>query len=298
MRSGGVASSLHVTGFYDAAERIGPEEPVRPDSFYGVSKACGENLGRLYADKHRLEVVCVRIGTFADQPTTPRHLSTWLSPRDAVELFYRCLIAPDVGFTVVYRTSATQRGWWDPGPVERLGYRPVDDAERWASKINGAAADRPGWWRGWWGNRSRMAVRSAVMSVVFMTTPAWARRANAGETGRASTDIARSIASGMCLMRPGWPLAVMSRSTSWVKVRFSEPVTSRTWPRSEGSWTARSATATTSWAETKLTGLRPGRRPGPGRRRRAWPDDGDPGLQVGRGPEQLDKASDLVVSRP
>jgi uronate dehydrogenase len=135
------ASSLHVTGFYDAAERIGPEEPVRPDSFYGVSKACGENLGRLYADKHRLEVVCVRIGTFADQPTTPRHLSTWLSPRDAVELFYRCLVAPDVGFTVVYGTSANRRGWWDPGPVERLGYRPIDDAEQWASKINGAAAD-------------------------------------------------------------------------------------------------------------------------------------------------------------
>jgi NAD dependent epimerase/dehydratase family len=48
------ASSLHVTGFYDAGERISPELPVRPDSFYGVSKACGENLGRLYADKHGL----------------------------------------------------------------------------------------------------------------------------------------------------------------------------------------------------------------------------------------------------
>jgi uronate dehydrogenase len=54
-----VASSLHVTGFYEATERISPEVPVRPDSFYGVGKACGENLGRLYADKHGLEVVCV-----------------------------------------------------------------------------------------------------------------------------------------------------------------------------------------------------------------------------------------------
>jgi uronate dehydrogenase len=77
------ASSLHVTGFYDAGERISPELPVRPDSFYGVGKACGENLGRLYADKHGLQVVCVRIGAFAERPTTPRHLSTWLSPRDA-----------------------------------------------------------------------------------------------------------------------------------------------------------------------------------------------------------------------
>lgn len=135
------ASSLHVTGFYDAAERIGPDVPVRPDSFYGLSKACGENLGRLYADKHGLEVVCVRVGTLAEKPTTPRHLSTWLSPRDAVELFYRCLVAPNVGFTVVYGTSANQRGWWDPGPVEQLGFRPVDDAEHWAPEINSAAAD-------------------------------------------------------------------------------------------------------------------------------------------------------------
>jgi uronate dehydrogenase len=73
------ASSLHVTGFYDAGMRISPDMPVRPDSFYGVGKACGENLGRLYADKYGLRVVCVRIGTFAERPTTPRHLSTWLS---------------------------------------------------------------------------------------------------------------------------------------------------------------------------------------------------------------------------
>jgi uronate dehydrogenase len=133
------ASSLHVTGFYDATEHISPEVPVRPDSFYGVGKACGENLGRLYADKHGLEVVCVRIGTFAEQPTTPRHLSTWLSPRDAVELFYRSLVAPDVGFTVVYGASANQRSWWDPGPIDRLGYQPMDNAEEWAAKLDADA---------------------------------------------------------------------------------------------------------------------------------------------------------------
>ena len=136
-----LASSLHVTGFYDTRERISPEMPVRPDSFYGVSKACGENLGRLYADKHGLQVACVRIGTFAERPTTLRHLSTWLSPRDAVELFWRCLVTPDLGFTVVYGTSATRRGWWDSGPVEQLGYRPVDDAETWAAAVSSADAD-------------------------------------------------------------------------------------------------------------------------------------------------------------
>jgi hypothetical protein len=33
-----------------------------------------------------------------------------------------------VVFTVVYGTSATRRGWWDPGPVEQLGYRLMEDA--------------------------------------------------------------------------------------------------------------------------------------------------------------------------
>jgi uronate dehydrogenase len=54
-------------------------------------------------------------------------------------LFYRSLVAPDVGFTVVYGASANQRGWWDPGPIDRLGYRPMDDAEEWASKIDADA---------------------------------------------------------------------------------------------------------------------------------------------------------------
>jgi hypothetical protein len=104
--------SLHVTGFYDATQRISPEAPVRPDSFYGLGKACGENLGRLYADKHGLAVVCLRIGTFAEQPTTPRHLSTWLSPRDAVELFYRSLVAPDVGspWSMAHRPTSAAGG--------------------------------------------------------------------------------------------------------------------------------------------------------------------------------------------
>jgi uronate dehydrogenase len=134
-----LASSLHVTGFYEADERIGPDVPLRPDSFYGLGKAFAENLGRLYADKHAIEVVCLRIGTLAERPTTPRHLSTWLSPRDAVELFYCSLTAPDIGFTVAYGASANQRAWWDLSSAQRLGYRPADDAERWAPEIAASA---------------------------------------------------------------------------------------------------------------------------------------------------------------
>jgi uronate dehydrogenase len=135
------ASSLHVTGFYMAGDRIGPDVPLRPDSFYGLGKAFAENLGRLYADKHAIEVVCLRIGTLAERPTTPRHLSTWLSPRDAVELFYCSLTAPDVGFTVAYGASANQRSWWNLDSARRLGYNPSDDAEEWASEVEAVSVD-------------------------------------------------------------------------------------------------------------------------------------------------------------
>lgn len=135
------ASSAHVTGFYPTNQRIGPDAPLRPDSYYGLGKAFGENLGRLYADKHGLQVLCVRIGTLANRPTSPRHLSTWLSPRDAVELFYRCLFATPAGFTVLYGISANQRSWWDTSSAERLGYRPVDNAEQW---VSGVDADQAG----------------------------------------------------------------------------------------------------------------------------------------------------------
>jgi hypothetical protein len=64
------------------------------------------------------------------------------------------------------------------------------------------------------------------MSVVFMTTAAAACHANAGETGGASTDIACSIGSGTCLIRPGFPLAAMSRPAMAAKLRFCGPPTS------------------------------------------------------------------------
>jgi uronate dehydrogenase len=129
------ASSNHVTGFYPRNEPVGPGDPVRPDGFYGVSKAFGEALGRLYAEKYGLQVVCLRIGTFADRPTTPRQLSTWLSPRDCIQLVRCCLDAPDVGFVVVYGVSANTRSWWRNDAAASLGYRPQDNAEEFAAQI-------------------------------------------------------------------------------------------------------------------------------------------------------------------
>jgi uronate dehydrogenase len=137
------ASSNHVTGFYPRGRIVGPDDPVRPDTFYGVSKVFGEALGRLYADKYGLEVVCLRIGSFAERPSTPRQLSIWLSPRDCVQLVRRSLDAPAVGFTVVYGVSANTRGWWKDDAAARLGYRPEDDAEEFAAEVEEPAPAAP-----------------------------------------------------------------------------------------------------------------------------------------------------------
>jgi uronate dehydrogenase len=129
------ASSNHATGFYPTSETLRGDEPVRPDTLYGVTKAYGEALGRLYVDKFALEVVCVRIGTYAERPATTRQLATWLSPGDAVRLFRACLSAPDVSFAIVYGISANTQRYWDLGPALALGYEPEDDAERYADEV-------------------------------------------------------------------------------------------------------------------------------------------------------------------
>ncbi|MGO9908971.1 MAG: NAD-dependent epimerase/dehydratase family protein [Solirubrobacteraceae bacterium] len=129
------ASSNHATGFYPVQRTLSGCEPTRPDTLYGVTKVYGEALGRLYVDKFDLQVVCVRIGSFAPWPRQLRELSTWLSYEDAVRLFAACLSAPNVGFSVVYGASANTRLFWDLTSARELGYEPHDNAERYAGEV-------------------------------------------------------------------------------------------------------------------------------------------------------------------
>ena len=80
------ASSNHAMGFYRRDQKIGVDVTVRPDSRYGVSKAFGEAIGALYADKHGLRVTCIRIGNVNDKPLDKRRLSIWIKPEDLVQL--------------------------------------------------------------------------------------------------------------------------------------------------------------------------------------------------------------------
>jgi uronate dehydrogenase len=131
------ASSGHATGFYPAGHRLVGTEPVRPDSLYGVTKAYGEALGRLYHDKFGLRVACLRIGSFGERPRDAQELSSWLSPADCARLVLACLTSPELRFAIVYGVSANQRSWWAAAPARRLGYEPQDDAEAFAAGLTG-----------------------------------------------------------------------------------------------------------------------------------------------------------------
>ena len=129
------ASSNHVMGYHRVERTIGIEEPVRPDSRYGVSKVFGEALGRLYADKHGMSIACLRIGSFREEPQDFRQLSTWISPRDTVQLVRRCIDAPPFHFLVLYGMSANTRARWQNPHAAFVGYEPQDNAEAYASRF-------------------------------------------------------------------------------------------------------------------------------------------------------------------
>ncbi len=130
-----LASSCHAVGFYPADEVARTDRPTRPDTFYGVSKVADEALASLYADRHGMQTVSLRIGQCDDVPRTTFDLGIWLSPGDAVRLVDAALRGPVDGPTVAYGISANTRGWWDLTTARALGYEPQDDAERYAGAV-------------------------------------------------------------------------------------------------------------------------------------------------------------------
>lgn len=129
------ASSNHAVGFYRRDETIDHRVTAKPDSRYGVSKAFGEALGSLYADKYAMEVVCLRIGNVAPRPVDKRRLAIWLSPRDLAQLVSIAIERPGIRFEIVYGVSGNKRSWYDNANAARLGYRPHDDSESWAEEV-------------------------------------------------------------------------------------------------------------------------------------------------------------------
>lgn len=129
------ASSNHVTGFYTQGQTVDPRMPVRPDGYYGVSKAFGENLAQFYFDRYGIETVSLRIGSSFPEPTDRRTLASWLSYDDLERLVVAALSAPVVGHTVIYGMSDNRLTWWDNTSARHIGFRARDSADVFRAAI-------------------------------------------------------------------------------------------------------------------------------------------------------------------
>jgi uronate dehydrogenase len=138
------ASSNHAIGFHERTDTIAADTQFLPDGFYGLSKAYGELMGRLYWYKHGVESVFVRIGSCFPEPVDARMLATWLSYPDLSRLVTRCLRAEHVGCSVIWGASDNPRmTWWRDDARGRIGWQPGDSAEPFAGQLVGKLSGNP-----------------------------------------------------------------------------------------------------------------------------------------------------------
>ncbi len=90
-----------------SAIKLTPSTPTRPRTPYGLSKAWGELLGRMFVDTGKVRsVLAVRIGSFRElEPKELEVRSLWLGPEDWRSLLRRCVEAEVTGFHTLYGVS-------------------------------------------------------------------------------------------------------------------------------------------------------------------------------------------------
>ena len=138
------ASSNHSIGFHERTTVLDAGCAFRPDSFYGLSKAYGELMGRLYWDKHGVENVNIRIGSSFPAPVDARMLATWLSYADLTSMMAACIRAEHVGHAVIWGASANPRmTWWRDDHRSRIAWAPADSAEGFADMVGGKLSGNP-----------------------------------------------------------------------------------------------------------------------------------------------------------
>lgn len=124
--------------------RMKLSDPPNPDSLYAVSKLFGENIGKLYSQRHGLEFIGLRIGWIVAQndPTIMRGTpaedylrAMFLSHRDCVQAHRRALEV-EAGYLLAYVVSDNGRRVFDLEETGRtLGFVPQDDAETYFAKV-------------------------------------------------------------------------------------------------------------------------------------------------------------------
>ena len=166
------ASSNHSVGFHERTESLGADTQFLPDGFYGLSKAYGELMGRLYWDKHGVESVFLRIGSCYPEPINNRMLSTWLSYPDFARLVVRCVVTETVGCSVIWGASDNARmTWWRDDARAVVGWAPGDSADPFAGQLSGKVSGDPVEERYMGGNFCSLDYSRPVPAPLFSVRP-------------------------------------------------------------------------------------------------------------------------------
>jgi len=136
-------SSVHAVGLYERTDILDQDCLLRPDGYYGLSKAYGEMLARLYWDKHAVESVLIRIGSVLPEVADERILSTWISHDDFVRLIQRCAEAEHVDCSIIWGASNNSRSFWRRDARRKIGWTPLDSSDSQAERVRGKVTDNP-----------------------------------------------------------------------------------------------------------------------------------------------------------
>jgi len=176
------ASSNHVVGMheienaptiYEYGHGISIDEsvPIRPDSFYGVSKAFGETYGRYLAENGGPKCYVMRIGSVRDESEDHpyayaewgvrkgkwergsreyalqenRLKALWMSRRDFQNMVERLIHHDGPVFDVFNAVSNNERKWLDIDHAkEKLEFDPEDNSEGWVQIMTEWKGQSPG----------------------------------------------------------------------------------------------------------------------------------------------------------
>ena len=130
------ASSNHTMGGYrDEDVVLTPDLAPKPGNPYGATKLMGERIGKSFADRHELSVICLRIGWTQRGENLPGdHMGEWgrkmwLSDRDYCQVVEKSILVENVQFAVLNAMSNNKGMKWELSETQNvLDYAPQDDA--------------------------------------------------------------------------------------------------------------------------------------------------------------------------
>lgn len=133
------SSSICAVGFGNGFYRIKENDPCRPsDGMYGYSKYLSEKLCELYADKHALRIVCLRLATVTPQhefsfPSFPCPYPRWLTfvhIEDVVQAMNVAIENEQIRFGIFHIAPDNPNSRFDISRAKSiLGYRPAHNFE-------------------------------------------------------------------------------------------------------------------------------------------------------------------------